>query len=133
MALAIVFGAVLMCSGLSQPLWEALPFVNYVQFPWRFLGLAVLGTAMCNLRCAASVSAARSFGSDKAVPRERAAVRWRAERRVMFMGGGVGSEVIPLVGAKLDVVWEVVPRAKSQEPSGAFATSTWLSLLGSWL
>ena len=46
-ALAIVLGAVLMCSRLSQPLWEALPLVNYVQFPWRFLGLAVLGTAMC--------------------------------------------------------------------------------------
>jgi len=38
---------VFMCSRLSQPLWEILPLVKYVQFPWRFLGLVVMGAAMC--------------------------------------------------------------------------------------
>jgi len=46
-AVAIMFGAVILCSRLSQPLWEALPMIKYAQFPWRFLGLVVFGAAMC--------------------------------------------------------------------------------------
>ena len=46
-AVATMFGAVIFCSRLSQPLWEALPMLKYAQFPWRFLGLVVLGAAMC--------------------------------------------------------------------------------------
>jgi hypothetical protein len=38
---------VLMCSRVSQPLWESLPLVKYVQFPWRFLALVVFGSAIC--------------------------------------------------------------------------------------
>jgi hypothetical protein len=38
---------VIMCSRWSQPLWEVLPLVKYVQFPWRFLGLVVFGAAIC--------------------------------------------------------------------------------------
>lgn len=44
---AIMFGAVLMCHAVSEPIWTALPLLKYVQFPWRFLGLAVFGAAMC--------------------------------------------------------------------------------------
>jgi hypothetical protein len=40
-------GAALLCSRLSQPLWEGLPMLKYAQFPWRFLGLVVFGSAMC--------------------------------------------------------------------------------------
>jgi hypothetical protein len=36
-----------MCCRWSQVLWEALPLVRYVQFPWRFLGLVVFGAAIC--------------------------------------------------------------------------------------
>jgi hypothetical protein len=46
-AIATMFGAMILCSRLSQPLWEALPMLKYAQFPWRFLGLAVFGAAMC--------------------------------------------------------------------------------------
>jgi hypothetical protein len=38
---------VLMSCRWSQPLWESLPLVKYVQFPWRFLGLVVFGAAIC--------------------------------------------------------------------------------------
>lgn len=31
----------------SRLAWESLPFVKYVQFPWRFLGLVVFGGAVC--------------------------------------------------------------------------------------
>jgi hypothetical protein len=34
-----------MTLGVSRPIWEAIPLLPYVQFPWRFLGLAALGTA----------------------------------------------------------------------------------------
>jgi hypothetical protein len=47
MAVGALFGAVILCSRLSQPLWEALPMLKYAQFPWRFLGLVVFGAAMC--------------------------------------------------------------------------------------
>jgi hypothetical protein len=36
-----------MCSHWSQLLWESLPLVRYVQFPWRFLGVVVFGAAIC--------------------------------------------------------------------------------------
>src|SRR5262249_30716088 len=38
---------VFMCSRGSQLVWESLPLVRYVQFPWRFLGLVVFGSAVC--------------------------------------------------------------------------------------
>jgi hypothetical protein len=38
---------VFMCCRWSQSFWESLPLVKYVQFPWRFLGLVVFGSAMC--------------------------------------------------------------------------------------
>jgi hypothetical protein len=38
---------VFMSSRFSQQVWESLPFVKYVQFPWRFLGLVVFGAAIC--------------------------------------------------------------------------------------
>ena len=31
----------------SQPLWQWVPLLKYVQFPWRFLGLVAFGSAMC--------------------------------------------------------------------------------------
>jgi hypothetical protein len=39
--------AVFMCHAVSQPVWHAFPLLEYVQFPWRFLGLAVFGGALC--------------------------------------------------------------------------------------
>jgi hypothetical protein len=36
-----------MCCRWSQVLWESLPLVRYVQFPWRFLALVVFGAAIC--------------------------------------------------------------------------------------
>jgi hypothetical protein len=46
----LFFGALFAVSILamlpvSQPLWQVLPLVNYVQFPWRLLALATLATA----------------------------------------------------------------------------------------
>jgi len=40
------FGAFMSCR-LSHLIWESLPLVKYVQFPWRFLGLVVFGAAIC--------------------------------------------------------------------------------------
>lgn len=30
---------------VSMPIWQYVPFMNYFQFPWRFLSLAILATA----------------------------------------------------------------------------------------
>ncbi len=42
----VTFGLLLMTLPLSLPLWEHLPLVDFVQFPWRFLGPASLGFAV---------------------------------------------------------------------------------------
>ena len=39
--------ALVMCHALSRPIWELLPPLRYVQFPWRFLAFVVFGTTMC--------------------------------------------------------------------------------------
>jgi len=57
--LAIMTGAILMCHAVSQPIWSALPLVKYVQFPWRFLGLAVFGAALCGAAAVHGLSTAR--------------------------------------------------------------------------
>ena len=38
--------AVLMCLPLSKPLWEAVPLLRTIQFPWRLLMLAALPSAL---------------------------------------------------------------------------------------
>ena len=45
--LLTLLGAVFACSAASHRLWEALPLIKYVQFPWRFLSLVVFGTTLC--------------------------------------------------------------------------------------
>jgi len=37
----------LMCEKISSGVWQMVPLLSYVQFPWRFLSLAVFGIAMC--------------------------------------------------------------------------------------
>lgn len=37
--------AAFLTTGYSQPIWEAIPILAFVQYPWRFLSLAVLATA----------------------------------------------------------------------------------------
>ncbi|MCI0394673.1 MAG: YfhO family protein [Chloroflexi bacterium] len=44
MALAAV-GLLLMALPLSRPLWDHLPLIEFVQFPWRFIGRAALPVA----------------------------------------------------------------------------------------
>jgi hypothetical protein len=38
--------AVFMSLPASTPLWEYLPFLSFAQFPWRFLGVAILAVAV---------------------------------------------------------------------------------------
>jgi hypothetical protein len=55
----ITLGAIAMCHSASRFVWEILPLVKYVQFPWRFLALVVFGSALCGaalLNCLRSVS-----------------------------------------------------------------------------
>lgn len=57
MGIFIMSVATFMCTRSSQTLWEYLPLVKYVQFPWRFLGLVVLGAALCATAVAARLGA----------------------------------------------------------------------------
>jgi hypothetical protein len=42
---ALLAGCVLLMLPVSTPLWEALPLVTFLQFPWRLLGFAAIATA----------------------------------------------------------------------------------------
>jgi len=35
-----------MMQDISRPIWESIPLLSYVQFPWRYLSLAALGTSL---------------------------------------------------------------------------------------
>jgi hypothetical protein len=53
-AAALGAAGVLVSLGVSKPLWEAVPPLRYVQFPWRFLILPAFGTAfLCGAAAAA--------------------------------------------------------------------------------
>lgn len=56
---AVVIG--LLMTSLSRPLWEAIPFLPYFQFPWRLLGAAVAMLAI--LGAAGTESVARWWGA----------------------------------------------------------------------
>lgn len=43
---AVWAGAVLLMTRYSVAVWEAVPFMRFFQFPWRFLGLASLATCV---------------------------------------------------------------------------------------
>jgi hypothetical protein len=45
--LCVVAIGAFMCCRWSQSIWQWVPLLRYVQFPWRFLGLVVFGSAMC--------------------------------------------------------------------------------------
>jgi hypothetical protein len=57
--LILSIGFAIMTVPLSKPLWDSVPLLHYVQFPWRFLGPAALCVA---LLCGAALP---SFRSDK--------------------------------------------------------------------
>ena len=44
---ACSLGGLVMCHAIAQPVWDALPLLKYVQFPWRFLAIVTFGAAMC--------------------------------------------------------------------------------------
>ena len=45
-ALAGLVASALMTLDVSRPIWDAIPLLRFIQFPWRFLGLASLFTAI---------------------------------------------------------------------------------------
>jgi hypothetical protein len=42
----LTIGATLMVTPLSRPLWERIPLLPMVQFPWRFLSVQAVGTSL---------------------------------------------------------------------------------------
>ncbi|MFL5800211.1 MAG: YfhO family protein, partial [Roseiflexaceae bacterium] len=44
--LALLVAAAFFASTLSQFLWDGLPLLQYLEFPWRFLSLAAVGAAL---------------------------------------------------------------------------------------
>ena len=45
--LGVMAVGIFMCLRWSQPVWQSMPLLKYVQFPWRFLAFVVFGSAMC--------------------------------------------------------------------------------------
>lgn len=90
-ALALFLVAFLLLTlNVSQPVWEAVPVLKMIQFPWRFLGPATLIAA---LLAGATGSAIR--------PGSFSAERW---------GGQVAGAVLLLVTAALALPWTFVTR-----------------------
>ncbi|HOU40334.1 MAG TPA: 6-pyruvoyl-tetrahydropterin synthase-related protein, partial [Promineifilum sp.] len=71
---------ILLMTPLATPIWEALPFLPYFQFPWRLLGgaaalLAVLGAAGVEAVARAVTADANGHGDESAVgPRRSSAL-----------------------------------------------------------
>ncbi len=43
---SVVLGCLFMTLPISQPVWDAIPLLAFVQFPWRFLGPATISLAL---------------------------------------------------------------------------------------
>ena len=63
-ALAVFGAAALMSTAVSEPLWDATPWLALAQFPWRFLTLAAFGASL-----------ASGFAIDALIPPKRAWAR----------------------------------------------------------
>ena len=59
-ALAVFGGATLMTTAIAEPLWDAIGWLAFAQFPWRFLTLAAFGASL-----------ASGFAIDALAPRGR--------------------------------------------------------------
>lgn len=46
LAVVIFWGATVMITPLSRPVWEHLPLLSFAQFPWRFLSVQAVGGAL---------------------------------------------------------------------------------------
>ena len=64
-----------MCCRWSQPVWELVPLLKYVQFPWRFLGLVVFGSAMCATALGDRAADIASRSSQRQPPPQPASTR----------------------------------------------------------
>jgi hypothetical protein len=73
-----------MCCRWSQPLWQWVPLLKYVQFPWRFLGLVVFGSSMC-----ATALGDRFAHVTWHCPEQRSALHKGSTRRLLTYKGTV--------------------------------------------
>lgn len=67
--LSFVFLSLYMTLPISQPIWETVPYLVYLQFPWRFLAVAVFASSVLGgsvLGSRFSVFGLRSAGSRSA-------------------------------------------------------------------
>jgi hypothetical protein len=65
-AAAISAAGIVMAIPISLPLWESIPILKFVQFPWRFLLLPSIGMAIL---CGAVVSSLSARGDEGERPR----------------------------------------------------------------
>jgi len=66
---AMSAAGIVMSLAISDPLWESIPMLRFVQFPWRFLILPTIGMAIL---CGAVVSFLSALGEERDRPRPRA-------------------------------------------------------------
>ena len=61
----------------SEPVWQWVPLLKYVQFPWRFLALVVFGSAMCATALCDRITEIVSRSPDRrSRSREKSVQRW---------------------------------------------------------
>ncbi len=92
--------ATMMITPLSRPLWDALPFLAVIQFPWRFLSVQALFTAMATAALGDELVRARSG------PRAlRRAIPWGLVGLLLLAAlADLRPERLPI--AESDVTWD---------------------------
>jgi len=108
--LLIMLGAAFLCSQWSQPLWEHLPLIKYVQFPWRFLGVLVFGAAICGTALADRLGA---MGGNARAPQAvllaglsvALAAYYPCYSHARFIAGDARTQIVgPMSGEKVDAL-----------------------------
>jgi hypothetical protein len=81
----LVLASLFMTLPASRFIWDALPLLAFVQFPWRFLGLATIGLGMLAGLGARNLTSVIEYAGSKRAPAAPAAGHWLASAGICLL------------------------------------------------